>query len=67
MENDELKPCPFCRSDGDSLSVEYVQESDTHYVLCKKCWAHGPDVDEVNVFDEAAKTLAVDRWNNALR
>lgn len=58
-----LKPCPFCRHIGASLTyhVEFPEPGDLCYVVCanKECEAKGPiRIDE----DEA-----IEAWNMATR
>lgn len=64
--NPKLKRCPFCRSKI-FIEIVTIEEDDIHFVQCQQCWARGPDVDEPNVFDDAARQLAADRWNKAPR
>lgn len=58
----ELKPCPFCKAEGDMLSVwednDYIEKM-RKYVYCHKCGAQGPRAET----DEEA----VEGWNENRR
>jgi len=49
----KLKPCPFCRTRGEDLSVDF--ENGAYWVVCDNCGTFGPDKDTE---DEAATA-----WN----
>lgn len=57
MPPDDLKQCPFCRSDD--LTIELQPITGREYVSCERCGAEGPK--------ETSETRAVSKWNTRLR
>lgn len=49
---DELKPCPFCKTE----EVSIIKDVDGIYIKCYKCWSSA---------DKAAKDIkeAIKLWN----
>ena len=57
----ELQPCPFCGSSGESVYLESETEDDfyvvytRYYVFCSPCGADGPNAND--------KQSAIQLWN----
>lgn len=52
----KLKPCPFCGSDDVATSVG----GDGWAVICKDCWAIGPECSEASPWGEEK---CAEYWN----
>ena len=57
----ELRPCPFCGSQGDDIYVDEFWEryEEPYFVTCNKCGANGPYTDK--------KERAIELWNRRVK
>jgi len=56
-KSDAIKPCPFCGHEQRKPNVSYYNITrKRHYVVCPKCFCHGPNT--------GSKTSAIEAWDN---
>lgn len=68
--NNDFKPCPFCGSNGASLTEtrQYGHGDSTCqvYVECNTCRAKGPDAGFWGSPTDEQRQSAVEKWNNRI-
>ena len=69
-ELDPIEPCPFCGGDGhlrhDTACWGHGDYSRVHFVICRKCGAQGPTVDEYDEPHGQAVSSAIKSWNRRI-
>lgn len=67
LNNDELKPCPFC---GGEAVLETERECyghgeyhNRHFVRCKMCGARGSSQVEYSMHPDCCKVIVKNKWN----
>lgn len=67
MENNELKPCPFCggkaRLYDELANISHGACIKRYYVVCDTCYASGGEANDFNAKNGDYESLAIELWN----